>query len=153
MPDWRRHHLILAPQINRPQPKRCALSVLVVRKTPILLEPCLRLVCLSAIQSICLLETKGTASSVREQMQTQSTHNDNNKYRKWISKEVRRNRSARYRDADGLIINSRQDVERIKSLVIPPAWTDVRINPAQGGKLQVVGIDKVGYSGRLCQDI
>lgn len=33
---------------------------------------------------------------------------------------------------------------RIASLVIPPAWRDVRINPAAGGKIQALGVDLTG---------
>ena len=34
--------------------------------------------------------------------------------------------------------------DRIKSLVIPPAWKHVRINPKVKGKIQVIGIDGKG---------
>ncbi|MGY2700465.1 DNA topoisomerase IB [Nocardioides sp. HB32] len=37
-----------------------------------------------------------------------------------------------------------EDVERIKSLVIPPAWTDVWITPYENGHLQAVGTDDAG---------
>ncbi len=36
------------------------------------------------------------------------------------------------------------DVERIKALVIPPAWRDVWISPAANGHIQVVGTDDAG---------
>jgi DNA topoisomerase I len=36
------------------------------------------------------------------------------------------------------------DLERIAKLAIPPAWTDVAINPVAGGKLQAVGKDIAG---------
>ena len=36
------------------------------------------------------------------------------------------------------------DLDRIKKLRIPPAWTDVAINPATSGRLQVVGHDAAG---------
>jgi DNA topoisomerase-1 len=36
------------------------------------------------------------------------------------------------------------DLERIRSLVIPPAWKYVRINPYSGGKIQAVGVDTTG---------
>lgn len=38
----------------------------------------------------------------------------------------------------------REDVERIKSLVVPPAWQQVRICPRPNGHLQVVGTDAAG---------
>jgi DNA topoisomerase I len=37
-----------------------------------------------------------------------------------------------------------EDVERIKSLVIPPAWEDVWICPFPNGHIQAVGIDAAG---------
>ena len=35
-------------------------------------------------------------------------------------------------------------LERIRSLAIPPAWTDVRIAPTAGAKVQAVGFDAAG---------
>ena len=37
-----------------------------------------------------------------------------------------------------------EDVERIKGLVIPPAWQDVWICPAPNGHIQAVGVDAAG---------
>jgi DNA topoisomerase I len=37
-----------------------------------------------------------------------------------------------------------EDVERIKSLVIPPAWENVWISPVPNGHIQAVGIDAAG---------
>lgn len=37
-----------------------------------------------------------------------------------------------------------EDVERVKSLVIPPAWKDVWICPRPNGHLQAVGLDAAG---------
>ena len=48
-----------------------------------------------------------------------------------------------YRDADGAILN-KDDVARIKSLAIPPAWDDVWICPIANGHLQALGIDAAG---------
>ncbi|MEP6789375.1 MAG: DNA topoisomerase IB, partial [Acidobacteriota bacterium] len=45
---------------------------------------------------------------------------------------------------DGNKITDKAAIERIHSLVIPPAWKDVRISPAAGGKVQAVGIDTIG---------
>ncbi len=47
---------------------------------------------------------------------------------------------------DGQRITDDASLEKIRSLVVPPAWRHVRISPASGGKLQAVGIDT---SGRL----
>src|SRR5215813_1660291 len=52
-------------------------------------------------------------------------------------------RSFRYQAANGSDIN-RNDLARINALRIPPAWTDVAINPAQTGRVQVIGKDIAG---------
>jgi DNA topoisomerase-1 len=49
----------------------------------------------------------------------------------------------RYKKADGSR-PAREDLTRIQNLRIPPAWTDVAINAAPAGKLQVVGKDAAG---------
>ncbi|MBA3801959.1 MAG: DNA topoisomerase IB [Acidimicrobiia bacterium] len=46
-------------------------------------------------------------------------------------------------DQDGRRLSGR-DVERIKSLVIPPAWQEVWICPVDNGHLQAVGTDEAG---------
>ncbi len=50
----------------------------------------------------------------------------------------------RYSRADGSAIRSRDDLKRIKSLVIPPAWRDVRISPSPRTPVQAVGVDALG---------
>ncbi len=50
----------------------------------------------------------------------------------------------RYEDARGNPIGDPAQVERIESLVIPPAWKDVWISPRAGAKLQATGVDKAG---------
>src|SRR6185503_5493178 len=52
-------------------------------------------------------------------------------------------RGFRYKRSDGGKISA-ADLKRIKELVIPPAWTDVAINPSPGGRLQAVGKDVAG---------
>jgi len=42
---------------------------------------------------------------------------------------------------DGEPLKSKEDLERINSLVIPPAWEQVRICPFPNGHLQVTGLD------------
>lgn len=49
-----------------------------------------------------------------------------------------------YVDALGKRIADEQSLERIKSLVLPPAWKHVRISPFAGGNLQAVGMDTTG---------
>ncbi len=52
--------------------------------------------------------------------------------------------SFRYVDADGKAIRDTETLKRIRSLVIPPAWTDVWICPNPNGHLQATGRDARG---------
>lgn len=60
---------------------------------------------------------------------------------------IRRQRQGRgftYIDPDGQVIRSREMISRLRSLVIPPAWTDVWICPHDDGHLQVTARDARG---------
>jgi DNA topoisomerase-1 len=60
---------------------------------------------------------------------------------------LRRLRSGRgftYVDADGQVIRDAGTIARIRSLAIPPAWTDVWICPVPEGHLQATGRDARG---------
>lgn len=63
------------------------------------------------------------------------------------SRGIRRIRQGKrgflYQTADGGKIRA-ADTARIKALRIPPAWTEVAINPAAGGRLQAIGKDAAG---------
>jgi DNA topoisomerase I len=50
----------------------------------------------------------------------------------------------RYVDARGIAIADEEKLERIRALVIPPAWKDVWISPNAGAKLQATGVDAAG---------
>jgi len=50
----------------------------------------------------------------------------------------------KYVDASGNRITDDAGLERIKSLVIPPAWRYVRISPFAATSLQAVGMDTTG---------
>lgn len=50
----------------------------------------------------------------------------------------------RYFDARGNQITDREQLARIKTLVIPPAWEEVWISPNPTAKLQATGVDKAG---------
>jgi DNA topoisomerase-1 len=50
-------------------------------------------------------------------------------------------RYSRYLDSKGSHINDAATLERIRRLVIPPAWTEVWICPREDGHLQAVGRD------------
>ncbi|HSB11725.1 MAG TPA: DNA topoisomerase IB [Blastocatellia bacterium] len=47
-------------------------------------------------------------------------------------------------DPEGMPIRDREEVRRIKALVIPPAWTSVWICPRSNGHLQATGRDSKG---------
>jgi DNA topoisomerase-1 len=53
-------------------------------------------------------------------------------------------RRFRYVDSRGGPIEDEAALERIRSLVIPPAWEDVWISPNAGAKLQATGVDAAG---------
>jgi DNA topoisomerase I len=50
----------------------------------------------------------------------------------------------RYVDARGNPIADEEKLERIRALVIPPAWKDVWISPNAAAKLQATGVDAAG---------
>jgi DNA topoisomerase I len=53
-------------------------------------------------------------------------------------------RPFRYLDSRGSRITDPAKLQRIESLVIPPAWRDVWISPRASAKLQATGIDSAG---------
>lgn len=57
---------------------------------------------------------------------------------------VRKNTDFVYVDVDEKIVKDKLIIERIKKLVIPPAWENVWICPYENGHLQVTGIDAKG---------
>lgn len=63
---------------------------------------------------------------------------------RWIVRRGGKSKGFYYEDASGKRVTDEATLERIKALVIPPAWTHVRINPSAGGRLQCVGIDTTG---------
>jgi DNA topoisomerase-1 len=56
----------------------------------------------------------------------------------------RRGRGWSYLDPAGRPVTDSETLERIKGLVIPPAWKDVWISPDPRGHLQAVGTDAAG---------
>jgi DNA topoisomerase-1 len=59
-------------------------------------------------------------------------------------RRVRSGKSFRYLGPDGKPLRDPKHLERIRSLVIPPAWTNVWICPSATGHLQAVGFDARG---------
>ncbi len=51
-------------------------------------------------------------------------------------------RGFRYKPVSGRL--TKADLDRIENLKIPPAWTDVAINPAANGRVQAIGKDAAG---------
>jgi DNA topoisomerase-1 len=63
---------------------------------------------------------------------------------KWWRRNGSKSRGFKYYDSGGRQITGEAELERIKSLVVPPAWKFVRVNPKAGGKVQAVGMDTSG---------
>ena len=59
-------------------------------------------------------------------------------------RRARRGKGFRYLGPDGKPIRDAETLRRIRSLVIPPAWTDVWICPRPNGHLQATGRDARG---------
>ena len=59
-------------------------------------------------------------------------------------RRVRRGRGFSYEEEDGTRIEDREVLERIRELVIPPAWKDVWICPNPRGHIQATGYDVAG---------
>jgi DNA topoisomerase-1 len=59
-------------------------------------------------------------------------------------RRVRAGRGFSYKDASGLPITDSGLRDRIESLAIPPAWTDVWICPYANGHIQATGLDAAG---------
>ena len=57
---------------------------------------------------------------------------------------VRRGKTFDYRDAKGRAVRDGRTLDRIRSLVIPPAWEDVWICARADGHLQATGRDARG---------
>src|SRR5262249_23705343 len=59
-------------------------------------------------------------------------------------RRLRSGKGFRYVGPDGKAVRDPQVLRRIRSLVLPPAWTDVWICPLANGHLQATGIDARG---------
>ncbi|MGW4365529.1 DNA topoisomerase IB [Nocardia takedensis] len=58
-------------------------------------------------------------------------------------RRVRRGRGFSY-SADGETVRDEQTLDRIRALVVPPAWREVWISPHPNGHIQAVGLDVAG---------
>ena len=68
---------------------------------------------------------------------------------KWWRRTGSKSRGFRYETADGRPLEDEAALERIRSLVIPPAWRDVKISPSPRSSLQAIGLDKAGRVQRI----
>jgi DNA topoisomerase-1 len=68
---------------------------------------------------------------------------------RWWRRAGSKSRGFRYETADGRRISDEAALERIRSLVIPPAWREVRISPSPRGRLQAIGVDGMGRVQRI----
>jgi DNA topoisomerase-1 len=59
-------------------------------------------------------------------------------------RRLKRGKGFTYVDLQGNVVRSPKDLERIRKLAIPPAWTDVWICPRANGHLQATGRDAKG---------
>ena len=60
---------------------------------------------------------------------------------KWWRRLGTKDTGFTYADANGKPVTDERQLERIRALIIPPAWREVRIAPKPNNPLQVVGID------------
>jgi len=63
---------------------------------------------------------------------------------RWWRRLGSKQRGFKYQDAKGRAVSNKADLERINSLVIPPAWRHVRISPSGRSRVQAVGLDAIG---------
>lgn len=56
----------------------------------------------------------------------------------------RAGKSFKYIDAEGRLVRDKESLSRIKTLAIPPAWTEVWICPSANGHIQATGRDAKG---------
>lgn len=63
---------------------------------------------------------------------------------KWWRRRGTKKKGFWYEDHKGHRITDEAQIERIRQLVLPPAWQHVRIAPSPRGRLQAVGIDTAG---------
>ncbi|MBA2646320.1 MAG: DNA topoisomerase IB [Pyrinomonadaceae bacterium] len=68
---------------------------------------------------------------------------------KWWLRRGAKKRGFRYETAAGRRVTDEAQLERIKSLVIPPAWREVRVSPSARSSLQAIGLDTGGRVQRV----
>ncbi|MDT7807156.1 MAG: hypothetical protein QOJ70_969 [Acidobacteriota bacterium] len=72
-----------------------------------------------------------------------------NRRAQWWLRCGSKSRGFHYETRAGRRIEDEAALERIKSLVIPPAWREVRISPSPRSALQAIGVDNAGRVQRI----
>lgn len=68
---------------------------------------------------------------------------------RWWLRRGRTRRSFWYETADAKRVTDEAHLERIRALVVPPAWTDVLISPSERSRVQAIGRDAMGRVQRI----
>lgn len=68
---------------------------------------------------------------------------------KWWRRRGSKKRGFWYETAGGQRVADEEQLERVKSLVIPPAWREVRVSPSARSSLQAIGLDTGGRVQRV----
>jgi DNA topoisomerase-1 len=95
-----------------------------------------------------LIEKRSGASTTGEAVGGASAVARGARARWWVRRGSKR-RGFQYETSDGKPISDEAQLERIRSLVIPPAWEQVRISPSARSPLQAIGIDTSGRVQRI----
>ena len=67
----------------------------------------------------------------------------------WWRRRGSKRRGFWYETAAGQRVSDADALERIKSLAVPPAWSEVRVSPSPRGPLQAIGLDAAGRVQRI----
>jgi len=68
---------------------------------------------------------------------------------RWWQRRGSKSRGFGYETIEGQLVTDVVALERIKSLVIPPAWREVRVSPSPRSSLQAIGVDACGRVQRI----
>jgi DNA topoisomerase-1 len=68
---------------------------------------------------------------------------------RWWRRRGSKSRGFWYEDAHGRRITDEAELERIKSLAVPPAWKHVRVAPGVRCRVQAIGMDAAGRVQRV----
>ncbi|MBA2339235.1 MAG: DNA topoisomerase IB [Pyrinomonadaceae bacterium] len=84
---------------------------------------------------------KATGAVATTPVKSVSETTESGRRARWWRRVGTKRRGFHYETIEGRRITDETQLERIKSLVIPPAWTDVRIAPSPRSPLQAIGVD------------